>query len=398
MRGRATRPLALVALHTRSDSELAQLAHAGHQLGFEVLARRHRRALLAHARRILGDDRAEDAVQEALLKAFRALREHEPPREVLPWLHRVCHNSAIDVIRRSGPGHEQLVEASALDGGPDDALARREALRELVGGLRDLPRGQRDALLLRELYGASHAEIAIELQASSAGAVRQLIHRARTTLREAAAFLFPPGLVERLAGGAGQVAEPAAGALAGGLAAKGLIAVAVGALAAGGVVVEQRSKPRDPAHGARAAVTPAALPTEAAARPAPAAAPASAAPAAASRSHRSPRAARRSAPGAPSSPPVARDDRGGPDRGSSPSGGDRGGDGHRGSPDDSMPSSEPPDDHSADAAPASVDDAPEPVEPPEPTSTAPESTSTTPEPTSSGQGSDEPAPAAALDG
>jgi DNA-binding CsgD family transcriptional regulator len=116
---------------------------------------------------------------------------------------------------------------------PTDAAAERRArFSSVVSTMGSLPERQRRALVLRELEGRSYEEIAATLGVSGAG-VRQLLNRARNTMRAAASALVPPALVGRLAGSqAGvRVAElmdpPGTGALM----AKASAAVAAGAVA-----------------------------------------------------------------------------------------------------------------------------------------------------------------------
>lgn len=193
-------------LSTQPDARLVALARDGSEDAFEEIVRRYRTALLRYSRGIVTEG-AEDAVQHAFLNAHRALRRGDQAADLRPWLYRLTRNAAIDVRRRQGPETTPL--DLQIDGveQPHDALMKREALSEIVTQVARLPRRQREALVLREFEGRGHDEIA-ELLGVSGGAVRQLIHRARGTLRSAAALLVPPGLVERLAG-AGAADQPA---------------------------------------------------------------------------------------------------------------------------------------------------------------------------------------------
>lgn len=275
------RRAAALLVRTRPDSELARLAAAGHDLAFEALARRHQRALLRHAARVVGPDRAEDAVQQGLLNAVRALRDSGAPENPEAWLHRLVRNAAIDHLRRAPGAQVQLDERLATADGPEEVVLRRERTREALAGVAALPDGQRNALLMREIQGASHAEIATALEVS-APAARQLIHRARTRLREVAALLLPPGLVERLTpAGSDRAVESASGLLAGGVLAKTAAVLVTGTVVVGGIAgpmstPAQRVVPGDPAQassqhaggshsrsGAAAAVGAASLATDA---------------------------------------------------------------------------------------------------------------------------------------
>lgn len=232
-------------LAAQPDRRLAELASEGSRAAFEEIVRRYRSDMVRYGRRLAGDA-AEDAVQQALVNVHRALPRIGPDVDLRAWLFAVTHNAAIDVVRRRGPSTAPLDEQ--LDGveRPHDALMRREALRELVTGLETLPPRQRTALLLRELEGKGHEDIARVLGVKD-GAARQLIHRARSALRSAASLLIPPGLTDRLLGPAAgeqsaRLAEVATGGAGLGLAvAKGSAAVlATGALVAGGFQLTDR--------------------------------------------------------------------------------------------------------------------------------------------------------------
>ena len=103
-------------LRLRSDEHLVSLFRAGREDAFETLHERHRRRLHADRRRALrghGGD-AEGIVQEAFLRAHRALREDPRPLELKPWLHRVVRNLCIDELRRNRlPTHRALPTATA---------------------------------------------------------------------------------------------------------------------------------------------------------------------------------------------------------------------------------------------------------------------------------------------
>jgi RNA polymerase sigma factor (sigma-70 family) len=221
-------------LRLQSDERLAALAAAGHQAAFEVLVGRYRSQLIRACQRVLPDGRAEDAVQQALLSAYQALGRHGPPDRFRPWLYRIALNAAMKMAADHGEA-EELPQALAGGEQPEEARELRERVRTTVRAIGALPTGQRRALVARELEGRSHEEIARELGLSG-GAVRQLIHRARSSVRAAASALIPPELLLRLLERAGpeasgrlaEVVGPGAGAALG-------TKVAVAAVLAGGV-------------------------------------------------------------------------------------------------------------------------------------------------------------------
>src|SRR4051794_835661 len=210
----------------------------GNDRAFEAIVHRYHRPLLRYAGRFLTPARAEDAVQQAFVNAFSALRSGDGEMNLRPWLYRIAHNSALNVLRQAGADTVPIDEQ--IDGveTPPQALERGERLRSVVTAVRELPERQRDALVLQALEGRSYDEIAVELGVSD-GAVRQLLNRARTTLREGATALMPTGLITRLAGAvdapvADRVAQVVAGAGGGAAVAKGLTMLALAGAVVGG--------------------------------------------------------------------------------------------------------------------------------------------------------------------
>ncbi len=236
-------------LSAQADARLAELARAGDERAFEVLVRRHRRALNVYCRGIgVQEHRVEDVLQQSLTKAWLALARGGEVREPRAWLYRIVHNTAINTIRAERRDPSESIEAVPVGELPHAAGEIDMGLhaRDALGHVAALPEQQRDAITLTALQGHSHEDTAGMLGVSDT-AVRGLIYRARTTLRRAAAALSPQGLLGLLArtssesGAAERAAEVSAagGAAAGaGILGKGLVAGAVaGLLAAGGTVV-----------------------------------------------------------------------------------------------------------------------------------------------------------------
>jgi RNA polymerase sigma factor (sigma-70 family) len=219
-------------LRTQSDTRLVDLVRAGNDRAFEAIVLRYHRQLLRHCRRLLPAGRAEDAVQQTLLRALEAMRADERELQLGPWLHRIAHNTAIDALRRLDSHWEELDER--MDGvePPDAAVERRARFSSVVASMGALPERQRRALVLRELEGRSYEEISAALGVSGAG-VRQLLNRARNAMRAAAGTVVPPALLGRIAGSqAGiRVAELADPPGTSALLARATAAVAAGAVA-----------------------------------------------------------------------------------------------------------------------------------------------------------------------
>jgi RNA polymerase sigma factor (sigma-70 family) len=269
-----------ILLRTQTDARLLTLAAAGHDRAFETIVERYRKPLLRYLRRLLSEPLAEDVVQATFLNAWRALQAGSDVRELRPWLYRIGHNQAINALKRAGAALEPLPEGGAValvDAGPQEEYERREETRSALEGVAALPDRQRAALLAIAVEGRAHADVAAELGLSD-GAVRQLVHRARSSLRAVATAITPMPLAAAIGSShevtAAQVAELAAGAGSAGVAGfamkAGAVAVTAGVVAAAGMPHHGASRPATPA--AKAAVATAA--PSASPRAAPASAPA----------------------------------------------------------------------------------------------------------------------------
>jgi RNA polymerase sigma factor (sigma-70 family) len=257
-------------LRTQSDRRLAALAADGHDRAFEAIVERYRRPLQRYLRLLLSEALAEDVLQATFVRAWQALRAGTDVRELRPWLYRIGHNQALNTLRAAGsalPGVSAELPAVSLE----SEVERREELRAALHGIEALPDRQRAALVAIAVADRPHADVARELGMSD-GALRQLLLRARTTLRAAATALTPYPVMSWLAGGqeatAARVAEVAVGAGGAGVAFKASAAVlAAGAVVAGGPALRGDHQPAranadadsEPAHRQPAAARSAAI-------------------------------------------------------------------------------------------------------------------------------------------
>ena len=275
------------ALRTHSDERLVDLARAGSLPAFELIVERYREPLLRYCRRFLSPERAEEAVQQTLLSAFQKIEDGNGELHLRPWLYRVAHNTAIDSLRDRNYVYEPIDENFDGVERPDQAAERRQEVRDAVTAIQHLPSRQRAAVVLRELEGRSYDEISVKLGVTPS-ATRQLLARARCTLRNAVSGLIPPGLFNRMAAPppsdsvVARVADfcHSAGAAASTMAAQVSVGVAVAASAAAGAVdapapvhqpgQQDRAGQAKPGHAFRAAAP---VVPRRSARPAPSATP-----------------------------------------------------------------------------------------------------------------------------
>ncbi|MDQ3719905.1 MAG: sigma-70 family RNA polymerase sigma factor, partial [Actinomycetota bacterium] len=150
------------------------------------------------------------------------MRADERPLDLRPWLYTIAHNAALNALRDRTVDDTLEHEIDGVER-PEQDFERREGLHDVVAPVGALPGRQRDALVLRELEGRSCDEIALKPGVSD-GAVRQLLNRARNTLRAGVTAVTPYRLLARIPEGAD---EPIVSRIA------ELIAVGTGAGAVG---------------------------------------------------------------------------------------------------------------------------------------------------------------------
>ena len=191
------------------------------QAAFDARAERHRRELHVHCYRMLGNfEEAEDAVQETLLRAWRAREDLERDEWFRAWLYKIATNTCLDAIKRAGrrvpalgsfrdvpwlqPYPDELLEQVAAPGEePDAAVVQRETIElAFLAVIQLLPPRQRAVLILREVLDWPARDVAALLEIGVA-AVNSALQRARATLREQ----LPPGRREEWAARATTDAE-----------------------------------------------------------------------------------------------------------------------------------------------------------------------------------------------
>jgi RNA polymerase sigma factor (sigma-70 family) len=166
------------------DERLARSVADGDQAAFAELYERYQQPLLRYCRSILGGEAdSQDVVQSAFVSALAALQRDSRNAPVRPWLYRIAHNEAMSVLRRRGARarlREQLEHQSPAIA---DWSADRDRLELLIEDLWQLPERQRRALVMRELSGLSHQEIAARL-GTSVSSAKQAIFESRRALTE----------------------------------------------------------------------------------------------------------------------------------------------------------------------------------------------------------------------
>jgi RNA polymerase sigma-70 factor, ECF subfamily len=199
---------------TVQERELLETAREGNEDAYRRLVEPHRSELHAHCYRMLGSVQdAEDALQEALVRAWRGLPKFEGRSSLRSWLYRIATNTSLDAIERRpkrvlpidygppadphGGVGEPVVESVWIEPYPDETLGieggyaspdaryeQREAVElAFIAALQLLPANQRAVLILREVLGFSAQETADTLDTSVAS-VNSALQRARATIEK----------------------------------------------------------------------------------------------------------------------------------------------------------------------------------------------------------------------
>lgn len=167
-----------------SEDRLALSATKGDRRAFAAIYKRYHQELYRYCTAILGGNShdAQDALQNTMVKVMRALPGEQRHIQLKPWLYRIAHNEAVELLRVRRADEPIGVELVAPGSEPPQAAEHRERLRRLLVDLEDLPERQRGALLMRELGGLNFKQIGAALQTSPAVA-RQAVYEARLSLR-----------------------------------------------------------------------------------------------------------------------------------------------------------------------------------------------------------------------
>ena len=175
------------AARISGEDEAALVARvvAGDRAAFGTLVERYAAVARRVARAVLSDpDDADDAAQDALLSALVKLEQYDPRRPFGPWLLRIVANAATDRRRRPKVRRTEPLDPGLAAHGtrPDTAAERRELSARLRQALAELPERRRIAVVLFDVEGYAHAEIA-DILGIPEGTVRSEVFHARRRLR-----------------------------------------------------------------------------------------------------------------------------------------------------------------------------------------------------------------------
>jgi RNA polymerase sigma-70 factor, ECF subfamily len=174
-----------VAAQDTTDDVLIQQTRRGDREAFGRLVYRYREGTVNVVYRMCGDAQlAEDAAQDAFIRAWEALPRYRHRGTFKAWLYRIALNCARDTLRRRRPTADvELLPLTSEAPGPERHVLRRERAALVQKAVLQLPEASRAALILREYEGLSYKEIAQTLDLPL-GTVMSRLHYARSRLRE----------------------------------------------------------------------------------------------------------------------------------------------------------------------------------------------------------------------
>ncbi|MCX8497676.1 MAG: sigma-70 family RNA polymerase sigma factor [Akkermansiaceae bacterium] len=179
---------------TTIDFQLMERVGAGDHEAFRELVERHQGAVVGTVAKMLGNpSEAEDIAQQVFLRIWRNAKRYRPDAKFTTYLYTITRNLVFNETRRRSRKKEvsadeleensnQLIAASS-DRQPDSELLQVELQRAVDAAIAGLPQAQRMAVVLRRYEQLPYEEIA-EVLSLSVSAVKSLLFRARTTLRE----------------------------------------------------------------------------------------------------------------------------------------------------------------------------------------------------------------------
>lgn len=169
-----------------SDRELVQRAIEGNVEAFAELSRRYRDQYTRFAVRMVGNrDDAEDVLQSAFIRAYRALDKCRDPGRFGAWLYQIVANECRSYVIRRGRRERRLVrdELRLEEAAIDPAIDGDETLDDVQYALQQLDAGQREAFLMKYVEELSYEEMA-EITGDGISALKMRVKRACARLRE----------------------------------------------------------------------------------------------------------------------------------------------------------------------------------------------------------------------
>jgi RNA polymerase sigma-70 factor (ECF subfamily) len=165
------------------DAALVRQSLAGESAAFGVLVTRYQKVMYTVAVRMLGNaEDAQDATQDAFVKAYQRLASFDPTYRFFSWMYRILVNECLNAVRSRRP-EEPLMADMAGGETPFEATAAEERRRQIDGALQRLSPEYRAVIVLRHFVGSSYGEMA-DLLAIPEKTVKSRLYSARQRLGE----------------------------------------------------------------------------------------------------------------------------------------------------------------------------------------------------------------------
>lgn len=182
-----------------SDAACVRKIQRGDTDAFEILLRRHEKAIFNLVYRMLGDyDDAAETAQEAFLSAYRAIGQFRGDANFSTWLYRIALNHANTRRKSRNAREHRLVAIDAADlvndtqSGPAETLEKKEIRERVQQALNELEPEDAVVILLRDMQDSPYEEVARVLNVP-VGTVKSRLHRARQALKSRLALYFCAG-------------------------------------------------------------------------------------------------------------------------------------------------------------------------------------------------------------
>jgi len=168
-----------------SDEDLVAATQGGDVAAFAALSRRYRDRYMRFAVRMVGNhDDAEDALQSAFIRAYRAIDQCRDPSRVGGWLYQIVANECRSLaIRRKRRERRIVRDELAVHAAPAHAPADQNILDDVEYALMQLDVDQREAFIMKHIEQLSYDEMA-EITGDGISALKMRVKRACTRLRE----------------------------------------------------------------------------------------------------------------------------------------------------------------------------------------------------------------------
>jgi len=196
----AVAPASRARVPPADEAQLVAACCAGDRAAMRVVYERYRRRIYTLVMRIAGEQDAEELTQEVFLRAFRAVDRFRGEAQLGTWLYRLAVNAALSHVTRSKDRRkapEALLEALPAPTAPALSDGDPRLRGRIEAALGALPAGYRAVLVLHDVEGLQHEEIA-EVLGCRVGTSKSQLHKARAKMRE----LLGPALAAERAGGA----------------------------------------------------------------------------------------------------------------------------------------------------------------------------------------------------